>query len=228
MSSFSALVVGAGMAGLACATTLHRAGVAVQLIEAGDGPGGRVRTDSVDGFRFDRGFQVILTAYPEAHRQLDLARLDLKPFAPGALVQLGNDASVIADPFRAPQRLIASALSPALTLPDKLRLAKLRRTLRSVHPASLLRGDDVSTRDALLALGFSERSIERFFGPLVGGIQLDPDLATSRRMFDIIFRMLADGDSAVPRLGMQAIPDQLAAQLHPIWLASDTRRPDSG
>ena len=213
MSGSSALVVGAGLAALACATTLHRAGVAVQVIEADDGPGGRVRTDLVDGYRLDRGFQVMLTAYPEAHRQLDLDALDFHAFDPGAMVQLGGESSIIADPFRAPQRLIASALSPALSLTDKLRLAKFRRSLRSVHPATLLRGDDVSTRDALLELGFSQRSIDRFFGPLVGGIQLDPDLVTSRRMFDIIFRMLADGDSAVPALGMQAIPDQLAAQL---------------
>jgi phytoene dehydrogenase-like protein len=50
--------------------------------------------------------------------------------------------------------------------------------------------------------------------PLFGGIQLDPALATSRRMFDIIFRMLSDGHSAVPRTGMQALPHALAAKLN--------------
>lgn len=71
----------------------------------------------------------------------------------------------------------------------------------------------MTTLDALRADGFSDRTIQRFFRPLFGGIQLDPDLSTSRRMFDVIFRMLADGDSAVPAAGMQAIPDQLAARL---------------
>ncbi len=207
------VIVGAGLAGLACATTLHRHGVDVLVLEASDRVGGRVRTDEIDGFLLDRGFQVLLTAYPEAHRQLDLEALDLRRFDPGALIQLGADASVIADPFRAPKRALDSARSPAAGLVDKARIALFRRRIRSVHPASLLRGDDISTIDALRAEGFSERAIERFFSPLFGGIQLDPELRTSRRMFDVIFRMLADGDSAVPAGGMGAIPHQLAAQL---------------
>lgn len=207
------VVVGAGLAGLSCAGTLHEAGRDVIVLEASDGVGGRVRTDTVDGFLLDRGFQVLLTAYPEAHRQLDLDALDLRAFDPGALIHDGDSASVIADPFRSPTRVIDAALSPAATLTDKLRIARLRHRLRSVHPASLLRGSDMTTREALLADGFSERTIDRFFRPLFGGIQLDPDLATSRRMFDVIFRTLADGDSAVPAAGMQAIPDQLASKL---------------
>ena len=207
------VVVGAGLAGLACATTLHRAGRAVHVVEAADGVGGRVRTDLVDGFRLDRGFQVLLTAYPEAHRQLDLDALDLRAFDPGALIHLGSDHSVIADPFRAPTRVLDTVRSPAVTLVDKLRLAQLRRRVRSGHAALLLRGEDVPTIDVLRDAGFSRRTIERFFAPLFGGIQLDPTLTASRRMFDVIFRMLAEGDSAVPAAGMQAIPDQLAAQL---------------
>jgi phytoene dehydrogenase-like protein len=207
------VVVGAGLAGLACAAALHRAGRPVRVLEASDGIGGRVRTDVVDGFRLDRGFQVLLTAYPEAHRQLDLSALDLRRFDPGAIVQLGSDRSVLADPFRAPARLLDSALSPAATLIDKARILQLRHRVRTGHPAVLLGGPDVPTRDALVSAGFSDRIIERFFSPLFGGIQLDPELTTSNRMFDVIFRMLADGDSAVPAAGMQAIPDQLAASL---------------
>ena len=207
------VVVGAGLAGLACAVALHDAGHDVRVLEAGDAVGGRVRTDHVDGFLLDRGFQVLLTAYPEAHRQLDLEALDLRAFDPGALIQLGQSSSVIVDPFRSPSRVIDAALSPAATLTDKLRIARLRRRVRSVHPASLLRGDDMTTVAALREDGFSDRTIERFFRPLFGGIQLDPSLATSRRMFDVIFRTLADGDSVVPSAGMQAIPEQLAARL---------------
>ncbi|MEY2959762.1 MAG: hypothetical protein RLZZ01_2330 [Actinomycetota bacterium] len=207
------VVVGGGLAGLSCAVQLHRAGRPVRVLEASDGVGGRVRTDLVDGFRLDRGFQVMLTAYPEAHRQLDMTALDLRAFDPGARVQLGSKASVLADPLRAPTRLIDSAISPAASIVDKLRILALRRRVRSVHPATLLRGPDVPTREALVAAGFSERILERFFSPLFGGIQLDPGLDASNRMFDIIFRMLADGDSAVPETGMQAIPDQLAAHL---------------
>lgn len=207
------VVVGAGLAGLACATTLHRAGREVRVLEASDGPGGRVRSDRVDGFIVDRGFQVMLTAYPEAHRQLDMAALDLRAFDPGAMVQMGHRRSVLADPFRAPTRALDAARSPAATLFDKLRILQLRRRVRSVHPSMLMRGPDVATREALVAAGFSGRILDRFFSPLFGGIQLDPGLEASSRMFDVIFRMLADGDSAVPAAGMQAIPDQLVAGL---------------
>ena len=206
-------VVGAGLAGLTCAATLHEAGVPVRVFEAADGVGGRVRSDHVDGFTLDRGFQVALTAYPEMHRQLEMDRLDLQPFEPGALVWRNGKGSAVTDPFRRPTSVLSTATAPIGSIADKARIALLRTTLRRTHPAQLLRGEDMTTEQALADAGFSETIIQRFFRPLVGGIQLDPDLADSRRMFDVIFRMLADGDSAVPARGMQAIPEQLAARL---------------
>ncbi len=213
MTGAPVAIVGAGLAGLSCARLLHRRGVAVRVFEAGDGPGGRVRSDRVDGFTLDRGFQVALTAYPELHRQLDLAALDLHAFEPGALVWREGAGSVVSDPFRRPLTTLQTATAPIGSVFDKLRIALLRRRLRRAHPAMLLQGEDVSTIDALRAAGFSERIVQRFFRPLVGGIQLDPELLDTRRTFDVIFRMLADGDFAVPAAGMQAIPDQLAAGL---------------
>ena len=59
------VVIGAGLAGLTAARTLTAAGLDVAVLEASDGVGGRVRTDVVDGYRLDRGFQILLTAYPE-------------------------------------------------------------------------------------------------------------------------------------------------------------------
>ncbi len=217
------VVVGAGLAGLTCALELHRAGVSARVVEASNAVGGRVRTDELDGFLLDRGFQVILTAYPELSRHLDLAELDLRRFDNGALVWRDGRGHVVGDPFRAPTTLAATALAPIGSPLDKLRIAKLRFRARTVEPRRLLRGQDISTAAALRGFGFSNAMIDRFLRPLFGGIQLDPALATSRRMFDIIFRMLSDGSSAVPRTGMQALPRALASRLPSEMLSLNSR-----
>ncbi|MEX0848090.1 MAG: NAD(P)/FAD-dependent oxidoreductase [Ilumatobacteraceae bacterium] len=215
MSELDVVVVGAGLAGLAAARLLQQAGRTVRIVEASDGIGGRVRTDQVDGFLLDRGFQVLLTAYPEAKRQLDYDALDLCAFEPGALVHRNGKFRTVGDPFRRPLTAAPTALAPIGSIGDKVRIAALRSRVRSGEAANLLRGDDRRSVDMLRARGFSESIIDRFFRPLFGGIQLDPSLTTSSRMFDIIFRCLSEGDSAVPAAGMGAIPAQMAAHLAP-------------
>lgn len=216
------IVVGAGLAGLSAARTMQRAGRDVVVVEASDGVGGRVRTDAVDGFLLDRGFQVLLTAYPEVHRQLDVAALRLQSFDPGALVWRAGKGAVVVDPFRQPRRVVATAVAPIGSLADKARIALLRYRLSRKSAGEMLRGDDIATIAALRRAGFSNTIIERFWRPLIGGVQLDPALTTSSRMFEIIMRSLADGSSAVPANGMQAIPDQLAAGLQPGSVHLDT------
>ncbi|MGA1593271.1 MAG: NAD(P)/FAD-dependent oxidoreductase [Ilumatobacteraceae bacterium] len=211
------VVVGAGLAGLACAVELRRCGIEAIIVEASDGVGGRVRTDVVDGFLLDRGFQVMLTAYPELHRQFDVGALELPAFDPGAVVMHRQRPTVVADPFRAPRDLLSTVAAGTVrrigTPADLIALARLRLRLRSPHPSRLLTGRDRPTSEHLRELGFSNGFIEAFLRPLVGGIQLDPSLTTSSRMFDIIMRMLLDGDAAVPASGMGAVPAQLAARL---------------
>ena len=209
------VIVGAGLAGLAAGRVLHEAGREVVVLEASDGVGGRVRTDVVDGYRLDRGFQVLLTAYPELHTQFDLDALDLRRFEPGALVWNGRSMHVDGDPIRRPRTLLKTGLAPIGSVADKLRILRQRIRLQRTTAPELLRQRDISTLDALHDQGFSDRMIERFFRPLVGGIQLDPSLQTSRRMFDVILRSLIEGDTAVPAKGMGAIPAQLAGHLPP-------------
>lgn len=208
--SADVVIIGAGLAGLAAATTLTKANRSVVVLEASDGVGGRVRTDEVDGFLLDRGFQVLLTAYPEAQKQLNLKALDMRTFKAGALVRTEGGFHEVGDPFRDPRALIPTARSPIGSIPDKLRIANLRRRVLTTPTPALLRGEDKPTLAHLQAMGFSAKMIDRLFRPLFSGISLDPQLSSSSRMFDTIYKSLAEGDSGIPNGGMGAIPAQMA------------------
>jgi phytoene dehydrogenase-like protein len=207
------VVVGAGLAGLCCARELSAAGLDVLVLERSDGPGGRVRTDVVDGFLLDRGFQVLLTAYPEARRVLDYERLGLRAFASGALIRGSDGFSRVADPSRHPLKAAGSLLSAPGSLADKLRVARLRSRLSRFSLNELLTAPHVSTAEALRLEGFSQELVDAFFRPFLGGIFLDPSLETSSRLFAFVFKLFSEGEAALPAAGMQAIPRQLAAGL---------------
>ena len=212
-SSPDVLIVGAGLAGLSCARALHEKGVAFQILEASDSVGGRVRTDLQDGFLLDRGFQVLLTAYPEAKRVLDYSHLDLKPFKHGALSWYAGRMNELVDPWRNPGSWWTALQSDFGSFSDKLRIAALRSRLRRTSIDDLFRRPERSTNDALHSAGFSKEMIHRFFRPFLGGILLDGELQSSSRMFEFVFKMLSEGDTCIPARGMGAIPAQLAEKL---------------
>jgi phytoene dehydrogenase-like protein len=215
MPEHEVVIVGAGLAGLSAGIEVIERGHIPFLLEAADAVGGRVRTDEVDGFLLDRGFQILLTAYPEARRLLDYEALDLTAFAPGAMVHLGDALHAVGDPFRRPADLFATARAPIGSLLDKARILDLRRRVRGCPVEELFLRPDITARARLEQLGFSPTIIERFFRPLFAGITLDRDLAGSSRQLEFVFRMLADGEAAVPAAGMGRISEQLAARLPP-------------
>lgn len=209
----SIVVVGAGLAGLTCARRLREAGVEAVVLEAADAVGGRMRTDRVDGFQLDRGFQVLLTAYPEAQRWLDFDALELQPFWPGTSVWNGTTWHRVADPRRRWSDLLGSLLADIGSTADKLRVVQwaLRALGRPPDDAWML--PETTSLAHLQALGFSAQMIERFWRPWLTGIFLEEQLETSNRMLEYVFGMFTRGATVVPRRGMQAIPEQLAAGL---------------
>ncbi|MCW5962887.1 MAG: FAD-dependent oxidoreductase, partial [Bryobacterales bacterium] len=150
------LIVGAGLSGLACARQLHQAGHDVLLLDAADKVGGRVRTDVMDGFLLDRGFQVLLSAYPEARRVLDYESLHLQRFFSGAYVTTEGGRHLVADPWRHPLAPAGTIFSPVSTWGDRLRVARLRGEAGAseVPPVKRLVGD-ITTAVYFRQKGFS-------------------------------------------------------------------------
>ena len=207
------VVIGAGLAGLAAAGTLHRAGREVLVLERNDAVGGRVRTDCESGFLLDRGFQVLLSAYPECRRMLNYEALKLRRFYPGALVWFQGEFHRITDPWRQPFSALKTVFSPIGTLNDKIRISRLRRKSISGTLDSLFEHPETSTLLAIKEMGFSDSMIDRFFKPFFGGIFLDRSLETSSRMLEFTFRMFSTGDTVIPEQGMGQIPKQLASHI---------------
>ena len=207
------VIVGAGVAGLVCALELSRRGVSVQVLEASDAVGGRIRTDVFKGFQLDRGFQVLLTAYPEAQRYLDYNALQLHRFRPGALIRVGNNVHELVDPRRELSAVLEATFAPIGTLSDKIRVVRLASQLHKKSIEEIFESPESTTSSYLKEQGFSSEFINRFFRPFFGGIFLERGLETSSRKFEFVFRMFGEGHAAVPAKGMQAIPEQLASGL---------------
>ncbi len=199
------IIVGAGLAGLACAGALDAKGIAFRLFEASDRVGGRVRTDVVDGFRLDRGFQVHFPSYPNARLALQGADLDLRPWRNGARVWDGKRLRTI-DRDRPLLTVWDGVLDPA----DLARLGLLAVQVAG-QPVRILHAlPDRSADEELRRRGFSEAAMTRFFRPFYGGVFVDPSLSLSRRQFLFVQKMLGEAPASLPNAGMETIPRALA------------------
>ena len=214
LSSPEFLVIGAGLAGLTAAKVLSQSGREVLLLEKSDGVGGRVRTDQYKDFLLDRGFQVLLTAYPELPKHLNLSLLRLHSFESGATIFSDGHFSKVGDPFRNVSSIMSTAFTKTIGMQDKIKLLKLRNSLIGRKKIYFQQKDDKRILETFEELGFTSKAINSFFKPLVGGIQLDPSLSGSTRLCFLVLKMLFIGDAAVPSRGMGAISEQLSKQIN--------------
>jgi phytoene dehydrogenase-like protein len=207
------IVVGAGLAGLVAARTLVDAGLHVRVLEASDVVGGRVRTDEVDGYLLDRGFQLYNPAYPEGRRQLDHAALRLRPFTRGAVLLHGGHRVKLADPRDVPRWSLNALRAPLGSLRQRASLARYLRRCATTRTAELTHQLDDTAASALASAGVAPDAIAHLFRPFLAGVFLEPDLVTSRRFLDVVLRAFMHGTPSVPAHGMGGIPAQLATHL---------------
>lgn len=212
--SVEVVIVGAGLAGLTCALALQAEGVDVRVLEAGDGVGGRVRTDEVHGFLLDRGFQLLNPSYRMVGSLVDLDALDLQTFTAGLAVRSSRHSEllVLADPVREPQ-LIAQTLRSGKLHPASLG-ALARWVAPAANPDALIRGDkeDQPRRESMDDIGLLG-PLRRLIDTFLAGMTLEDDGSTSTAFTRLLVRSLMKGTPGVPAQGMQALPEQLAARL---------------
>jgi protoporphyrinogen oxidase len=207
------VIIGAGVSGLISALELEYAGYAPIIVEKSESVGGRVKTDIVDGYVLDHGFQVLLTAYPAAKKYLNFEDLKLKKFLPGAVIFQKGKGTKFGDPLRHSSFLFSTAISSAGSFGDKVKTFKLAQMLKQKNLSAIFLEKESTTMAYLQKFGFSEKMIQFFFRPFFAGIFLEPDLNTSSRMFEFVYKMFSTGHAAIPAKGMQSIPDQLKGKL---------------
>ena len=216
-------IIGGGISGLIAARVLEEYGLSATIIEATDRLGGRVKTDVVDGYSLDHGFQVLLTAYPAAKKYLDFDALALQEFLPGSAIFKNGKQKIIGDPLRNLSLLLPTLFSGIGTVNDKLKILALNRRLKKKSIQNIFAEKEQTTISYLENIGFSEAIITNFFIPFFSGIFLENKLDTSSRMFEFVYKMFGEGNAALPKDGIQAIPKQLFEKLKSTTIIFNTK-----
>ncbi len=211
--AFTINIIGAGISGLVAALVLEEHGYAPHLFEASNSVGGRVKTDIIEDYQLDHGFQVLLSAYPMAKKYLDFEALSLQEFLPGAQIYHSNSTQIIGDPLRSSALLFPTLFANAASLKDKFKIYNLNKELQGKTLEEVFTSKEVNTLTYLQEKGFSDKIINRFFRPFFSGIFLEPHLETSSRMFEYVYKMFGEGLAVLPAAGIGAIPTQLATGL---------------
>jgi protoporphyrinogen oxidase len=212
---YDVIIVGAGLSGLAAALKLEKAGMRYLLLEKEDRVGGKLKTDKVDGFILDRGFQTVYTAYPELSQIVDFNDLNMRFFNEGTYIMKDGKSEIFANPLKHPSQFLR-ILKSKVALPwDYFRLLKLRFNLRNLTETEIFDKYEAKSSTVWRKRYFSKRIIQNVLQPLFSGIFLEDDMITSRRSFEFFYQMMNKGRTGFPALGMEEIPKHIEKQLDP-------------
>lgn len=197
------VVVGAGMAGLACARTLQNTGNAVVVLEASDRVGGRLGSEQIDGSWLDLGFQVSMSNYHALESLVPRSVVPRHAFIPGALVWTGGTHVRILDPRRSPWSALSPLRAGLVGWRDLRAAARCRRWARGgTRPGT--------AEDVLTDAGFGERFKNTFLRPFFGGVFLDEQLDVTADRFLSTLHRFATGRAELPAGSMQQLAEAMA------------------
>ena len=179
---FPAIVIGAGISGLACAYTLRQRGIDAQLFEASERAGGVIRSVARDGFLFELGPQSFNLT--ESLRKLSR--------------ELRIEAEILSAPAKLPRYLLLDGqlapapLSPPAFITSPLfsgstKWSVLRDVLGHSRPAADTAAGGESVAH-FVRRKFGDELLEKLVGPFVSGIYAgDPEKLELRSAFPQLF-----------------------------------------
>lgn len=206
-------IIGAGLAGLSCAKELQRNRINFHIFESTESVGGRVKTDNVNGFLLDRGFQLYNPSYAEGKKILDYEKLNLKSFTPGVAIRDNNKLRVITDPFRSTEFRFNFLTQTPGSIREKIGILSYFLKYLIQSDAQIAISKDISTLDALNSSKINKDLLNKLLRPFLQGVFLESNLETSRKFLDTVLKTFLKGTPSVPEKGMQQIPLQIAESI---------------
>jgi len=207
MKSADVIIIGAGFSGLSAAYYLQRKGLKVKLLELSSQPGGRARSDKLDGFTLDRGLHLYHHSTTELAKIINLQELELKNTYPGYLLRYQGTFNLFTNPLYQTLDTVSTALAKNATFSDKLRLFGLYAKLKTVTYNKLVKEPDSSTFEFLFKSGFSKKLIDSFFRPMLAANIFDYNLQSSSRFSKLYLKSLFQDHVALPKEGIGKIAE---------------------
>jgi len=194
------VVIGAGLAGITATRVLQDGGAEVTLLESSDRVGGRMATDIVDGFRCDRGFQVINPTYPEIIKSGLFPTLDFR--------YLPKRIDVVIDS----EMMVAGANLKTFLNP------KLGSTVEKLALLKYLNSSNrISCETAALSAGLGDLYL-KVLKPFLTGVFLASPELISNELAKTLIKYFVIGSPGIPALGVGELPNKLASSLHDLQL----------